>query len=100
MDIIRKIRKGMLTADTLADPNVPNYIKAGFKTEFAFLKWLVPKTPNENNIEEYRKWDYPSRGAVVGAYVDAVLKDAGLPIPTEEDEEDEEDEETCFVVYR
>ena len=90
----------MLTADTLTDPNVPNYIKAGFKTEVAFLKWLCPKTLNENNIEEYRKWGYPDKIAVMDAYMDALLKASGLPLPIEEDDEDEEDddEDTCFVM--
>ena len=97
MGIIRKIRKSMLTADTLADPNVPNYIKAGFKTELAFLKWLAPKTRTENNLEEYRKWGYPSRGAVLSAYDDALCKAHGLPLAIEI-ESDEEDEQTCFVV--
>lgn len=80
-------------------PKVPNYIKAGFKTELAFLKWLCPKTKTENNIEEYRKWGYQSRGAVLEAYGEALRKAKGLPPSIEEDdEEDEEDEQTCFVV--
>ena len=79
MDIIRKIRIRRLTADTLNDPNVPNYIKAGFKTELDFLKWLCPKDRYENNIEEYRKWGYKSRGQVLEAYGDALEKAMGLP---------------------
>lgn len=75
---------------------VPIFIKAGFKTELEFLKWLCPKTRTENNIEEYRKWGYPSRGAVLAAYGDALLKAQGLPPAIEET--DEEDEQTCFVV--
>lgn len=77
-------------------PKVPNYIKAGFKTELAFLKWLCPKTKTENKIEEYRKWGYPSRGAVLKAYGEALRKAKALPPSIEED--DEEDEQTCFVV--
>lgn len=85
-----------LTQDTLTDPNVPNYIKAGFKTELEFLKWMCPKTRKENNIEEYRKWGYPSRAAVIAAYGSALDKALGLPQSIEET--CEEDEETCFVV--
>lgn len=80
MDIIRKIRISRLTADTLNDPNVPNYIKAGFKTELDFLKWLCPKDRHENNIEEYRKWEYKSRGQVLEIYDIASRKAHGLPL--------------------
>ena len=97
MNLIRKIRIRRLSAETLADPNVPNYIKAGFKTELAFLKWLAPKTRTENNLEEYRKWGYSSRAEVLSAYGDALRKAHGLPLSIKI-ESDEEDEQTCFVV--
>ena len=75
----------------------PNYIKAGFKTELAFLEWLCPKTRKENNIEEYRKWGYPSRGAVLAAYGDALAKANGRT-PAKLEPYQEEDEQTAYVI--
>ena len=74
MDIIRKIRRSRLTADTLTDPNVPAYIKAGFKTNLNFLEWLgdQPET-------EWNKWGYSSWGQISEEHMDELLKKHGLP---------------------
>lgn len=68
------------TADTLTEENVPDYIRAGFKTRLEFLEWLAPKTRTENNNEEYRKWGFESRAHVLDALMEEEIG------PIEEDD--------------
>lgn len=68
------MRKHPDNVDTLADPNVPNYIKAGFKTRLDFLSWLM-----EQPREKYTQWGYPNHGMIGSDYSAEIEKAAGLP---------------------
>ena len=79
-----------MSAAISPETNEPVYIKAGFKTEKEFLKWLL-RQPKEVFIQ----WGYTHHCDIGSDYSDLLRQEAGLP--SAEIEEPEDEDET-FVV--